>query len=219
MRASAGGVVPARTIPPLGRGPSRSACPFSLAPTVLAVCRLRIRDVNLLSRFLDLSRTTSWRFAHRRWMSGVWPDESTAVQDRWPLRYDREFVKVQAKSLCQESPHSLRGTREMTLEVGVVHGYPEITGKDFCAVAKLWLALHMSDFRTKLFECSSDLDVVSEQWMWNRVLSEERAKSGRSLSTDGRTFAWHVLFQHSWFSLQELSGNQPQVAVAGFAEF
>ena len=77
----------------------------------------------------------------------------------------------------------------------------------------------MGEFRTKLFECSSDLDVVSEHWMWNRVLSEERAKSDQSLSSDRRTFAWHVLFEHNGFSLQKLSGNQPQVAVAGFAEF
>ena len=219
MRASAGGFVPARTIPSNGRSPSWSARPFSLASTILAVCRFRIRDDNLISRFLNLSRTISWRFAHRRWMSGVWPDESTAVQDRWPLRCDREFVKVQAKSLCQESPHGLRGTREMTLKVGVVHGYPEVAGKDFCAVAKFWLALHVSEICTKLFKCSSDLDVVSEHRVWNRVLGEERAKSGRGLSSDKRTFAWHVLFEHNEFSLQELSGNRPQVAVAGFAEF
>ena len=108
----------------------------------------------------------------------------------------------------------------MTLEVGVVHGYPEITGKDFCAVAKLWLALHVSELRTELFECSgdSDLGVVSEHWVWNRILGEERAKGGRSLGTGRRTLAWHVLIQHSGFSLQELSGNRPQVAVAGFAE-
>ena len=106
----------------------------------------------------------------------------------------------------------------MTLEVGVVHGYPEITGKDFCAVAKLWLALHMGELRTELFECGRDLGVVSEHWVWNRILGEERAKSGRSLGTGGRALAWHVLKQHSGFSLQELSGNRPQVAVAGFAE-
>jgi hypothetical protein len=53
----------------------------------------------------------------------------------------------------------------MTLEVGVVHGYPEITGKDFCAVAKLWLALHVGEIRTEFFECSGDLGVVSEHWV------------------------------------------------------
>ena len=106
----------------------------------------------------------------------------------------------------------------MTLEVGVVHGYPEITGKDFCAVAKLWLALHVGEIRTEFFECSGDLGVVSEHWVWDRILGEERAKSGRSLGTSGRVLAWHVLIQHSGFSLQELSGNRSQVAVAGFAE-